>query len=161
MTGFYNWDGVCSLRGTSCLQILFILTQVLYSSPGSTNYGKSERATTEDGLLTVTWHLAKVLSRRHRRLCRMVSRTGTTRSVFNAAKWRLVASSWRARSRDLGNSLTATTPHTRKPDLHSYHHQSASTCTTANCRMYPLRNCISSRKLNSRSAVQEIPSHSI
>ena len=70
------------------------------------------------GPFTVTWHLAKVSSRRHGRPRRMVSRNGTTRSVFTAPQWRLVASSWRDRSHDLGNSSTATTPQTRKPDLH-------------------------------------------
>jgi len=101
------------------LHILFVLTRVLYSSPQCTNYGRSETTMTEDGPFTVTWHLAKVSSRRHGRLRRMVSRTGTTRSVFNTVQWHLVASSWRVRSHDLGDSSTATTPQTRQPDLHS------------------------------------------
>jgi hypothetical protein len=103
------------------------------------------------------------LSSRHEKLRRMVSRTGTTRSVFAAAQWRLVASSWGARSHDLRNSSTATTPQTRVRDLHSYRHQSALTCTTANFKDVPT-NCmhrISSGKLNSRPAVQEIPSLSL
>jgi hypothetical protein len=77
ITGFYNRDGVCLLCGTDwvfkhnsrclinrrcvfivryelSLQILFILTRVLYSSPRCTNYGRSETAMRNMGISW--WH---------------------------------------------------------------------------------------------------------